>query len=415
MNVRRAIFTAIAACGFATGCGPTKADLAAREGVRDYLNGNFGRAVQTFEPLAGKTDENYVLNNLRLGASALANHDFDTAENAYFRAYQIMNAGKVNDAGREAATVWLTESAKVWRGEPYERAVANFQLGMIYYARGDWNNARGAFENALFKLRDYRDDKSRADEKQESDFAVALMMLGRVWTHLDRSDQAQPYFDRVRQLRPALAPLAAQLGDLSNNVVLYIEFGFGPRKVEDGMDGAQLAFLPSPSMAGEVPPPYVSVDGVPYALPVAVKDPPFDTIAMAGDRKWQRIDTIRATKSGIGTGLMIAGAGATIYGADRRDEGVALAGLGALAAGALLKASSAVDTRTWEMSPRTAFVIPLKVAPGKHDVTVRFPNGLYQTWRDLDVPGQGEATFYFRMMRWTNGEHAAPTQTADVR
>ena len=45
------------------------------------------------------------------------------------------------------------------------------------------------------------------------------------------------------------------------------------------------------------------------------------------------------------------------------DEGVALAGLGALAIGALLKASSSADTRVWEMTPRTAFVIPLRLAP----------------------------------------------------
>ena len=406
MPMRPIIFAAtIAACGFAVGCGPTKADLAADRGVRDYLNGNFDRAIQTFRPLAEETNENYVLNNLRLGASALAAHDFDAAEPAYYRAYQILNATKANDAGREAATVWLTESAKVWRGEPYERAVANFQLGMIYYTRGDWNNARGAFENALFKLADYKDAKAKDDAEQQSDFAVAMMMLGRVWLRLDRSDQASTYFDLVKRLRPNLGPLCDEMADLSNNVILFVDYGFGPRKIEDGMDGAQLAFAPKPYQVGRVPPPYVSVDGRAYALPVAVMDPPYDTLAMAGDRKWQRIDTIRATKSGVGTGLMLAGAGATLYGTGQRDEGVALAGLGAVALGALLKASSAVDTRVWEMTPRTTFVIPLKVEPGTHDLTVRFPTGQYQTWRGVDVPGEGEASFYFRMMRWTSGEY----------
>src|SRR5688500_6949364 len=94
MKSSRAILAAATtlACAIAAGCAPTQQEIAARRGVDAYLNGNFNRAVATLEPLSQKTDENYVLNNLRLGASALANHDLDAAENAYFRAYQIMNA-----------------------------------------------------------------------------------------------------------------------------------------------------------------------------------------------------------------------------------------------------------------------------------------------------------------------------------
>ena len=45
------------------------------------------------------------------------------------------------------------------------------------------------------------------------------------------------------------------------------------------------------------------------------------------------------------------------------------------------------------MLPRTVFLLPLKLTPGKHDITVRFPAaaGLVQSWRDLEAPVQGEA------------------------
>ena len=415
---RRLILAALAAATLA-GCGPTREEIEARRGVDAYLSGNFPTAKRVLEPLTDKTDENYVLNNLRFGATALASHDYDEAERAYVKAYQIMNATKVNDAGREAAAVWLNESSKVWRGEPYERAVANLQLGMIYYSRGDYDNARGAFENALFKLRDYRNpkDKSSNYDEQESDFAVALLMLGRTWLQLGRDDQAQPYFSRAAQMRPNLAGLANQLADRSNNVLLYVEFGFGPRKVEDGMDGAALSFVPKPFQAGAIPSPRVIVDGRNVQLD-DVDRPLFDTLLMATDRRWQKIDTIRQTKSLIGTGLLVAGAGTAIYGADRRDEGIVAAGLGAAAVGALLKASSHVDTRVWEMTPRTAFVLPLKLSPGTHDVTIAFASGIHQTWRGLVVPTQGtpdengnsngEATYLFRMLRWTSGEYTWP-------
>jgi tetratricopeptide (TPR) repeat protein len=393
------------------GCGPTKEVIEARRGVDSYLSGNFPRAVQTLAPLSDTPDENYVLNNLRLGAAALAMHDFDEAERAYFRAYQILNATRVNDAGRELRATWLLESNKVWRGEPYERAIANLQLGMVYYARRDYDNARGAFENALFKLRDYADPKNEQYVEYESNFAVALLMLGRCWTQLNNLAEARRYFDQASQLRPETARLAAQLADRSNNVLLYVEFGFGPRKIDRGMDGNALDFWPKPQQAGAIPSPRVTVNGTPVSLDGA-DVPLFDSTAMALDRRWQTLDTVRKTKSYLGTGLLVAGAGATIYGADRRDQGTALVGLGLMAAGALLKASSAADLRVWEMAPRTAFVIPLNLPPGKHDVTIAFSDRLYQTWRGVDVPERDllnhDTTYLFRMLRWTSGEHTWP-------
>jgi hypothetical protein len=69
----------------------------------------------------------------------------------------------------------------------------------------------------------------------------------------------------------------------------------------------------------------------------------------------------------------------------------------------LLKATSQADIRQWEMLPRTTFILPLPLPPGAHDITVQFANGVYQTWRGLVIPSQGEATYYFRMQRWATG------------
>jgi hypothetical protein len=96
--------------------------------------------------------------------------------------------------------------------------------------------------------------------------------------------------------------------------------------------------------------------------------------------------------------------------------------------GLLLKATSQADVRQWEMLPRTTYIIPLHVEPGKHDVTVEF-QGMHgpvrQSWRNLVVPESGEATYYMRMQRWNEGPfdwpppslHASPSPTtmASVR
>src|SRR5687768_9506930 len=172
----------------AAGCAPSKMQIEASRAVTDYFIGDYRGAVQRLQPLAQTTDENFVLNNVRLGSAALVDYDLEEAEAAFLRAYEVMNSVGVNDGGRSLGAVLVDEKIKVWKGEPFERAMANFYLGLIYYIRHDYNNARAAFENALFKLRDYGDGAGGSDEyrEYESNFALGYLMLARCWQKLGR-------------------------------------------------------------------------------------------------------------------------------------------------------------------------------------------------------------------------------------
>ena len=131
----------------------------------------------------------------------------------------------------------VDEKIKIWKGEPYERAMANFYLGLIYYMQHDYNNARAAFENALFKLRDYSGDDGRSDDYRqvESDFALGYLMLGKCHQRLGHPDLARANFDRVVQLRNWLAPLADERMNGESNLLLVVDFGRGPRKFTNPM------------------------------------------------------------------------------------------------------------------------------------------------------------------------------------
>jgi hypothetical protein len=184
---------------------------------------------------------------------------------------------------------------------------------------------------------------------------------------------------------------------MRSNLLLVVDFGYGPRKVTD-FDGSIAGFAPKPDEEGMIPPPSVLIDG--QSVDVSgVNAPPVDLLAVAQDRRWQSLDTIRTVKSAVGTGLLYGG---VITAGDEKHQEV---GLAMIAAGLLLKATSQADVRQWEMLPRTVFVIPLEVPPGTHDVTVDFPDvhGLKQTWRNIEIPADGEATYYMRMQRWNNG------------
>jgi hypothetical protein len=134
--------------------------------------------------------------------------------------------------------------------------------------------------------------------------------------------------------------------------------------------------------------------------------PPVALLALAQEQRWQSLDTIRAVKSVLGTGLMVGG---LAYGT-RRDARPEIV-LGALLGGMLLKATSQADVRQWEMLPRTVFVLPLELPPGTHDISVEFPAvpGVRQDWRNLVAPPAGqEATYYFRMQRGNSGPYHWP-------
>ncbi len=374
--------------------------------VNDYYLGDYRQAEQKLTPLAKKTDENFVLNNARLGSAALVNYDLDLAESAFLRAYEVINSVGVNDGGRSLGATVVSESIKVWKGEPFERAMVNFYLGLTYYMRHDYNNARACFENALFKLRDYGEGSDKRDtyRVQESNFALAYLMLGKTWQRLGDIDQAQKNFQRAVELRPYLAPVADARRNEQSNVLLVIDYGRGPEKVTNG-DGVMVGFWPTPSEEGPIPSPILFVDGQELNIR-GQAHPPVDLVALAQDRKWQSIDTIRAVKSALGTGMIVGGAAYAMT--DRRAN--PYVALGLIAGGLVVKATSQADVRQWEMLPRTTFVLPLSLPPGKHDVTIDFPAvpGLSQAWRGLDVPAQGEATYYFRMMRYVQGPYNWP-------
>ncbi len=380
------------------GC-ESAASKATKAGLAAYRFGDFATARAKFTELAAKTDEDFVLNNCRLGSTALAVNDLDTAEAAFLRAYEVMNSVGVNNGGRTLGATLVDEKIKIWKGEPFERAMTNFYLGMTYYMRHDYDNARAAFENALFKLRDYGGDAKKTDQYREveSNFTLGLLMLAKCQQRLGRDDLAKANFQRVAELRPQLAALADFDWNAKSNLLLFIDYGYGPRKVTNN-DGAIVGFGPSPYQAGPIPSPLVRVNGTNINLG-GLPQPPVDLLRLAQERQWQSIDTIRVVKSAVGTGLIVGGA---IEGT--RKGGSPEVGLALAAAGLLLKATSQADVRQWEMLPRTVYILPLHVQPGTYDICVSFPTAgdVNQTWQGVPVPVNGEAAYYFHPQPYTN-------------
>ena len=369
LTVRRLAAALLVSAAAVAGCNETP--RSARNAFVSYQVGDYAAAAAVLKPEINKKNENFVLTNCRYGSAALAAGDIAGAENAFLSAYEVMNGVKTNDGGRTLGAALVFEGVKVWKGEPFEQAMAHYYLGLIYLINHDYENARAAFQNSLFKVRDYaKKDDLEHYQMADSNFALGYFGLGLCNLRMGKAELAEAAFRTAVKINPALAPVINDLRKPGVNSFIFVDAGMGPRKAGKGWYNEESAFGPSPAEVGPIAPAVVMVDGRPVTNPQANYGT-VDTLAMAQQRSWQDIDTLRKAKAVIGTGMMAAGTGMAAYGANRRDEGLMWAGIGTAVAGALVSASSQADTRSWEMLPRTVYIIPVALPPGPHDIVVQ--------------------------------------------
>lgn len=126
-----------------------------------------------FQRLYIEGERNATLNFQRIGMAALSLGDIELAEKAFDAAVtRIEMIYADNPEAQKAKSLWTAEKIKDYKGEPYERAMAHFYRGLVYAARGDFQNAR-----ALFKQADYQDTVAEA-EQYAGDFGLMPFMAG---------------------------------------------------------------------------------------------------------------------------------------------------------------------------------------------------------------------------------------------
>lgn len=126
-----------------------------------------------FQRLYIEGERNATLNFQRIGMAALSLGDIELAEKAFDAAVtRIEMIYADNPEAQKAKSLWTAEKIKDYKGEPYERAMAHFYRGLVYAAKGDFQNAR-----ALFKQADYQDTVAEA-EQYAGDFGLMPFMAG---------------------------------------------------------------------------------------------------------------------------------------------------------------------------------------------------------------------------------------------
>jgi hypothetical protein len=251
--------------------------------------------------------------------------------------------------------------------------MAYYYRGILYWRDGEPDNARACFRSGSFI------DAGTAEEKYDADYVLLDYLEGLATAKLqgDGSEalaRARAHAGEKRPL-PDYNPAA--------NVLVFAEYGNGPRKYAAGPHGEQLRFHveDSPSRSARL----VLENGRKVVPLPAYDDLGFQAITR-GPRVMDHILGKKAVfKSGVDVASDLALAGAVIAGdearrRDRRgrdgDESEAAAlGLGII--GVIGKVVSAAtrpeaDTRQWGNLPQRLSFAALRLPPGNHSGRLEF-------------------------------------------
>lgn len=277
---------------------------------------------------------------------------------------------------RSARGYFKSESSKNFRGEPYERVMAFYYRGILYWMDGEPDNARACFRSAQLQ------DADAQDGTYQADYAILDYLDGLVTTKLGGGALESLARARANARLGALPDFDAQA-----NVLVFFEMGRGPSKYGSGEYGEQLRFRPGNSRSSLL---QLRVAGQTVRAPAAD-----DLSFQATTRGGRQMDHVLGNKAvfkgstdSFGNAAILSGA--ILAGTSGRRSAADEVGAGLLVAGLLSKVISAAttpsaDTRTWDNLPNSIGFAALRVPPGQHQLIAEFLDGSGHTVLTRDV------------------------------
>ncbi|HKI70825.1 MAG TPA: hypothetical protein VKA81_00485 [Verrucomicrobiae bacterium] len=265
-----------------------------------------------------------VLWEYRAAAAAMRRGQFAEAKPLLDDA--LVTLGGIYGPDKEAKRArgyFSPEAKKTFIGEPYERVMAYYYRGILYWFDGELDNARACFRSAQIM------DGDAENKSYASDYVLLDYLDGLATARLggDGSDALKRAEAEARMTKPTAY-------DLQANVLFFVEFGNGPLKYATGRYGEELRFRPGYSAVRSV---QIKVDGQ------AARAEPYDDLTFQATTRGGRVmDHVLANKAVFKTATDTAGnaaiiSGAILAGQQDRHSVADEVGVGLLAAGVITK------------------------------------------------------------------------------
>jgi hypothetical protein len=319
--------------------------------------------------LAVARPQDRVMWDYRIAASALRAGNFNEAKAKLDDAILSMG-GIINnsaDAAR-ARSLFSGENSKTFIGEPYERVMAYYYRGLLYGRDGQPDNARACFRSGQFI------DSDAEAASYKSDYVLLDYLDG-----LASEKLAADGSDQLKRAEANAHGAALPPYDPKANVLVFAEFGSGPRKYAGGEYGEQLRFMVSDSPAHSAA---LNVAGRTIALP-AYDDLNFQATTRGGrvmDYILGNKAVFKRTTDTVGDVALMGGVVAADsirrYNGSRNHDAenaaIALGAIGLISKLASAATTPAADTRMWTNLPQRLSFAALRLPPGQYPATVEY-------------------------------------------
>jgi tetratricopeptide (TPR) repeat protein len=361
--------------------------------LRDFAAGNYSAARAWYEGRLAEDPDDEALDRNEAGTVALVQGDIDAAHRHFQEAFNIME-NLSSTAGETASAVVGSESSKTWKGDPYERCMNAYYLGVTYWLMGDVNNAAASFKSGV--LRDADSEGGAA----QSDFALLWFLMGMAQREASHEDRGAAALAKAHGLMPKCLWLDPAR-DNDANLLLVLDVGVGPWKVATGSHGSVVKIQQQPYQAGFAE---VFADGNALGRTERASS----MYHQAVTRGPKVIESINQGKAVFKDAAVITGAFVLDNAGSSSSEAI---GWALIAAGLLLPAEG--DTRAWLTMPGEVQVLVAHLEPGDHVITlsVRDKSGVAipQISRTLHVTVR-EGRLTFAWTRAVPAERVAPKE-----
>ena len=172
------------------GCEPdeTQIKMAQAMCVRANPKADYNASARFLQSYVRLNDKDFVMWAMDYSSLCLMGGNYSQAKTTLLQC--VADIENHQDTEKEKQAALSDESAKIFKGEPFERAMLCTYLGLLHYMDGDYNNAR------IFCSRGNMADQTTAENmaKYREDFQLAHFWLGKAYLKLGQQDNARIAF-----------------------------------------------------------------------------------------------------------------------------------------------------------------------------------------------------------------------------
>ena len=157
-------------------------EVTANQGRQQFFKQDYSAAEQCIKPLTTELHASKPLYECELTSIALLAGNEEQAEAHIREAVRLLEQFFDAQGERSAAGIWGNEGKKIYKGDPYERALLYAFYGMFLLERGEVDNALAAFKRALLM------DGDTQNQQYQSDFGLIQVLAAKCHDLLGEAD-----------------------------------------------------------------------------------------------------------------------------------------------------------------------------------------------------------------------------------